>query len=88
SHEDVMKIVWKKGRDNSRTPMQWNAGPYAGFSEAKPWIGINENYKWLNAEAQKNDKTSVYHFYKSLIKLRQTYDVFINGTYELILPED
>ncbi|TXF87840.1 glucohydrolase, partial [Lactobacillus delbrueckii subsp. bulgaricus] len=62
--------------------------PYAGFSEAKPWIGINENYKWLNAEAQKNDKTSVYHFYKSLIKLRQTYDVFINGTYELILPED
>lgn len=88
SHEDVMKIVWKKGRDNSRTPMQWNAGPYAGFSEAKPWIGINDNYKWLNAEAQKNDKTSVYHFYKSLINLRQTYDVFINGTYELILPED
>ncbi|MED1171466.1 alpha-glucosidase [Bacillus inaquosorum] len=88
SHEDVMKIVWKKGRDNSRTPMQWTAGPYAGFSDAKPWIGINKNYKWLNAEAQKNDKTSVYHFYKSLIKLRQTYDVFINGTYELILPED
>lgn len=56
SHEDVMKIVWKKGRDNSRTPMQWNAGPYAGFSEAKPWIGINENYKWLNAEAQKTIK--------------------------------
>lgn len=79
SHEEVMKIVWKQGRDNSRTPMQWNASPHAGFSDAKPWIGVNDNYTWLNAEAQINDNTSVYHFYKNLIKLRQTYDVFIYG---------
>ncbi|MCY9134259.1 alpha-glucosidase [Bacillus atrophaeus] len=87
-HKEVMKVIWKKGRDNSRTPMQWNESKYAGFSDAPPWIGINDNYTWLNAKSQMQDKASVYHFYKNLIALRRKYDVFIYGLYDLLLPED
>ncbi|MGM0747452.1 MAG: glycoside hydrolase family 13 protein [Bacillota bacterium] len=87
-HKEVMKVIWKKGRDNSRTPMQWNESKYAGFSNAPPWIGINDNYTWLNAKSQMQDKASVYHFYKNLIALRRKYDVFIYGLYDLLLPED
>ncbi|MCY8960453.1 glycoside hydrolase family 13 protein [Bacillus atrophaeus] len=87
-HKEVMKVIWKKGRDNSRTPMQWNESKYAGFSDAPPWIGINDNYTWLNAKSQMQDKASVYHFYKNLIALRRKYDVFIYGLYDLFLPED
>ncbi|MED4857151.1 alpha-glucosidase [Bacillus atrophaeus] len=87
-HKEVMKVIWKKGRDNSRTPMQWNESKYAGFSDAPPWIGINDNYTWLNAKSQMQDKASVYHFYKNLIALRRKYDVFIYGLYDLLLPKD
>ncbi|WP_406620813.1 glycoside hydrolase family 13 protein [Bacillus atrophaeus] len=87
-HKEVMKVIWKKGRDNSRTPMQWNESKYAGFSDAPPWIGINDNSTWLNAKSQMQDKASVYHFYKNLIALRRKYDVFIYGLYDLLLPED
>ncbi|MCY9163890.1 glycoside hydrolase family 13 protein [Bacillus atrophaeus] len=87
-HKEVMKVIWKKGRDNSRTPMQWSESKYAGFSDAPPWIGINDNYTWLNAKSQMQDKASVYHFYKNLIALRRKYDVFIYGLYDLLLPED
>ncbi|MEC2309478.1 glycoside hydrolase family 13 protein [Bacillus atrophaeus] len=87
-HKEVMKVIWKKGRDNSRTPMQWNESKYAGFSDTPPWIGINDNYTWLNAKSQMEDKASVYHFYKNLIALRRKYDVFIYGLYDLLLPED
>ncbi|MCY8835641.1 glycoside hydrolase family 13 protein [Bacillus atrophaeus] len=87
-HKEVMKMIWKKGRDNSRTPMQWNESKYAGFSDAPPWIGINDNYTWLNAKSQMKDKASVYHFYKNLIALRRKHDVFIYGLYQLLLPED
>ncbi|WP_437131713.1 glycoside hydrolase family 13 protein [Bacillus atrophaeus] len=87
-HKEVMKVIWKKGRDNSRTPMQWNESKYAGFSDAPPWIGINDNYTWLNAKSQMKDKASVYHFFKNLIALRRKYDVFIYGLYDMLLPED
>lgn len=87
-HEEVMKVIWKKGRDNSRTPMQWNGGQHAGFSAVSPWIGINPNHTWLNAASQIEDQTSVYHFYSRLIALRKKHDVLINGRYELLLPDD
>ncbi|WP_045511489.1 glycoside hydrolase family 13 protein [Bacillus amyloliquefaciens] len=87
-HEKVMKIIWKKGRDNSRTPMQWSGAANGGFSDASPWLGVNPNHTWLNAASQMQDETSVYHFYKRLIALRKKHDVLISGTYELLLPED
>ena len=86
--EQVMKIIWKKGRDNSRTPMQWSDEANGGFSDASPWLGVNPNHTWLNAASQLQDETSVYHFYKRLIALRKEHGVLISGTYELLLPND
>ncbi|MGD6794624.1 glycoside hydrolase family 13 protein [Metabacillus indicus] len=88
SHEEIMEIIWHKGRDNSRTPMQWNDEKNGGFSTGTPWFGANENYKETNVEKQLKDENSVYHFYKRMIDLRKENDVLVYGTYDLILPKD
>lgn len=85
--EEIMEVVWKTSRDNSRTPMQWNDRQHAGFSKAEPWIGVNPNYKIINAECAISDPDSIYHFYKKLIQLRKDHEVLVYGSYELILPE-
>ncbi|MGD7006581.1 glycoside hydrolase family 13 protein [Metabacillus sp. 84] len=87
-HQEIMEIIWLKGRDNSRTPMQWNNEKNAGFTTGTPWFGVNENYETINVEKQMADPDSVYHFFKSLIKIRKENDLFIYGDYDLILPED
>ncbi|WP_050614287.1 glycoside hydrolase family 13 protein [Bacillus testis] len=84
---EIMEIIWQSGRDNSRTPMQWNSQPNAGFTSGTPWMKVNPNYKKINVEAQKADEHSIYHFYKKMIQLRKKYDIFIYGSYEL-LAED
>ncbi|MDE7366780.1 MAG: alpha-glucosidase [Lachnospiraceae bacterium] len=68
--EEALKAVAGMSRDNARTPMQWNGGTYAGFSEAAPWLMVNDNYPEINAEEQENRETSVLSFYKKLIALR------------------
>ncbi|RNF39057.1 glycoside hydrolase family 13 protein [Planococcus salinus] len=83
SHEAVMKMVKKSGRDHSRTPMQWTDGENAGFSTGSPWLEVNPNYKWINVENQKNDPQSIFSFYKKMIALRKEKEVLIYGTYEL-----
>ncbi|MFT0801091.1 alpha-glucosidase [Bacillus swezeyi] len=88
SHEDIMKAVWKKSRDHARTPMQWTDEKNAGFSNGKAWLRLNENVPLINVENQKKDRDSVYHFYKQMIFLRKCHDIFIDGTFELVLPED
>ena len=87
SHEEIMEVVWKQGRDNSRTPMQWDATNMGGFTTAgQTWLGVNQNYKEINVTEQLKDPDSILHFYKSLIHLRKENPVFVYGTYELLLP--
>ena len=86
--EDIMNAVYAKSRDNARTPMQWNAQDNAGFTTGIPWLGVNPNYKEINAEKESKDPDSVYQFYRRLIRLRKTYPVFTDGKFELLLPED
>ena len=86
--EDVMASIWARGRDNARTPMQWSAGENAGFSEAKPWLPVNPNYTFINAEQAMADPDSVFHYYKQLIALRKAYPVFRDGTFTLLDPEN
>ncbi|MCY8235174.1 glycoside hydrolase family 13 protein [Priestia endophytica] len=88
SHEEIMPIIWKNGRDNSRTPMQWDRTENAGFSEGTPWIKVNENYKNINVEKALDDPYSLYHYYKKLISLRKEKEVLVYGDYHLILEED
>ncbi len=86
--EDVMASIRARSRDNARTPMQWTAGENAGFSTGKPWMPVNPNYVDINAEAALADPDSVFHHYRRLIQLRKTYEVFREGSFELLLPED
>lgn len=86
--EDVMNSIHLRSRDNARTPMQWTAGENAGFSTGKPWMPVNPNYTEINAEAALADPDSVFHYYQKLIALRKTYDVFREGEFTLLCPED
>ncbi|NLG82589.1 MAG: alpha-glucosidase [Bacilli bacterium] len=91
SNEDFMQGVYKMGRDNARTPMQWNKSPNAGFTTGKPWLTINPNYPVINVETALSDKNSVFYTYKKLIDLRKNSDysdTIIYGDYELLLEND
>lgn len=87
SHDEVMEIIWKNGRDNSRTPMQWTNDENAGFTTGNPWLKVNPNYSEINVEKALKDEHSIYYYYKRLIRLRKENEVLIYGNYELILEE-
>jgi len=87
-HDEIMAVIWKTGRDNSRTPMPWNDGPGAGFTTGMPWLKLNPNYKDINVQQAVADPDSVYHHYKALIALRKRLPVAVYGTYDLLLPDD
>ncbi|MBE8567176.1 alpha,alpha-phosphotrehalase [Vibrio sp. OPT20] len=87
THQDMMAILAQKSRDNSRTPMQWNSEPYAGFSLSQPWLDVANNYTEINAEQALEDKDSVFYFYKALIELRKRVPVITHGRYQDLLPE-
>ena len=81
-HEDsAYDILRVHSRDNSRTPMQWDAGESGGFSDAEPWISMNPNHKTINAASQVDDPDSVFSHYRRLIALRKQYDVIANGDF-------
>lgn len=85
--EEVMSSIYARGRDNARTPMQWSAETYAGFSTAKPWLPVNPNYREVNAQAALADPASVFYFYQALIGLRKRCPVFREGAFTLLEPE-
>lgn len=88
TEEDMMAAIGYKGRDNARTPMQWDDSAYAGFSTTNPWIMVNPNYTKINAKDQINREDSVFKYYQKLIKLRHESELIVYGTYDLILDDD
>ncbi len=88
SKSEIWESIYAKGRDNARTPMQWNGSTHGGFTEGTPWIGVNPNYRQINAKAERENPNSVYHYYRRLIQLRKEYPVFVEGKFELLLEED
>lgn len=85
---DIITSIHAKGRDNARTPMQWDASENAGFTQGIPWLRVNPNYKEINAASQLYDENSVFACYKKLIRLRKTWDVFVDGTFHMLLEDD
>lgn len=83
----VMGYIKAVGRDNARTPMQWDASENGGFTSGTPWLQVNKNYKTINAAAQVNDPNSVFAYYKKLIALRHTNEVMVNGVYDVLIPD-
>ena len=87
SDGQAMAAIRAKGRDNARTPMQWSAGPAAGFSTGRPWIAPNRNHVEVNAEQALADPGSVFHHYRRLIELRQQQPALVHGRHDLLLPD-
>jgi len=78
-----LRWKWLKAssRDNARTPVQWDASENAGFSGARPWLGVNGNYRHINYAAQKDDPDSVLNFYKNIISLRKSTECLVHGEF-------
>ncbi|HDR4370534.1 TPA: oligo-1,6-glucosidase [Bacillus cereus] len=86
--EKVMESIYIKGRDNARTPMQWNDQNHAGFTKGEPWITVNPNYKEINVKQAIQDEGSIFYYYKKLIELRKNNEIVVYGSYDLILDND
>lgn len=85
--EEILRSIYAKGRDNARTPMQWNGQENAEFTTGTPWLPVNPNYTSINAEAALADPDSVFWYYKKLIALRKEYPVFVEGDFTLLEEE-
>ena len=88
SESDALAAIHRMMRDNARTPMQWTAGPHAGFTDGDPWMMVNPNYTEINAAAALADPDSVFYTYQKLIALRKAHRVFVEGDFTLLCPED
>ena len=77
---DAFKIITKKSRDNSRTPMQWTSGANAGFTSGKPWLRPTSHAE-INVEAEEREG-QILPFYRRLVQLRHDMPLIAEGTYE------
>lgn len=79
--DDLLAAIGRIGRDNARTPVQWDAGPHGGFTTGIPWIEVNPNTATINAEAQRGVEGSVFEHYRALIRLRHERAVVAEGDF-------
>ncbi len=86
--DEVLPGMRAMGRDNARTPMQWDAGEHAGFTRGEPWLPVNPNFTEINAQAALADPGSVFHHYRRLIELRHSEPVVAHGDFTMLLPDD
>jgi oligo-1,6-glucosidase len=86
--QSVLAGLCAMGRDNARTPMQWDAGEHAGFTTGTPWLPVNPNHHEINAESAVADPDSVFHHYRRLIELRHTEPVVAHGSFAMLLAND
>lgn len=88
--EKIMDSIRKIGRDNARTPFQWDSTLYSGFSDVEPWIKVNSNYTSINVEKQMGDQDSVLEYYRKLIQFRKSSPIqtlIREGSYRLLFND-
>ncbi|WP_425481885.1 glycoside hydrolase family 13 protein [Arthrobacter yangruifuii] len=83
----VLESLRRMSRDNARTPMQWTAGPNAGFSENTPWIPMGASHPEVNVDADRAAEKSVFRYYQALIRLRHESKLVSLGEFHLLEPE-
>ena len=81
-------MIRVSSRDNARTPMQWNSSDNAGFTAGTPWLGINQNYRRINAEDQRKDPHSIWNFYRRMIEVRSQSDTLLQGTFRALITSN
>jgi oligo-1,6-glucosidase len=79
SKADFLALIHKYGRDNVRTPMQWNDNEHGGFSENESWIKVNPNYPEINAACAIENKESIFYFYQKLLNYRKANKTLVYG---------
>lgn len=84
----VLEGLAAMGRDNARTPVQWDASPHAGFTTGEPWLPVHPNHRTVNAQAERADPSSVFHHYRRLVALRHEDPVVRLGDFTMLLPDD
>ena len=84
----VWNGIQHKGRDNARTPMQWDSTANGGFTTGTPWIAVNPNAVEINVQRAREDENSILHFYRRLIALRKGSDILKWGSFQLLVPDD
>ncbi len=80
----VMASIYAKGRDNARTPIQWDDSEQAGFTTGTPWLAVNPNYRDINVAESLRDSDSIFRYYQKLIRLRKQHPILIYGDYEIV----
>lgn len=85
--EEFIAGANRNGRDNARTPMQWDATANAGFTEGEPWIAVNPNHVEINVAADRADPEGVFAHYRALIALRKAEPVVVHGRYTPFLED-
>lgn len=88
SPEVALQMINNEGRDNARTPMQWDDSSNAGFTDSEPWLKINPNYSEINVEQQIKDTDSILSYYKHILKLKREYEIFSYGKFEEFKKND
>lgn len=88
SHDDFMAAVYQIGRDNARTPMQWDDSAHAGFTTGAPWFPVNTRFTEINVKQDLASENSVYGYYQRLIALRHNERILTDGDFQLLLPDD
>ena len=87
--EVIMDQIRHVGRDNARTPMQWDTSKNAGFSSAEQtWLAVNPNYKDINVASALANPDSIFYTYQKLVELRKTQDWLIDADFELLETVD
>ncbi|TDM02330.1 glycoside hydrolase family 13 protein [Macrococcus carouselicus] len=86
--EEVIEMLQRISRDNSRTPMQWDATENAGFTTGRPWMKVNPNYPYLNVAHQMEREDSILNYYKKLIAFKKENLIMTYGIFDLVYPED
>ena len=87
SKEELLESINTKGRDNARTPMQWDDFSHAGFTEGEPWLPVNPNYQEINVQAALSDPDSVFYTYQKLVALRKENTLVVKGEFKLLLAD-
>ncbi|GMA51851.1 alpha-glucosidase [Alicyclobacillus contaminans] len=83
----ILAAIHKKGRDNARTPMQWDDSKHAGFTTGTPWIRVNPNYRRIHVKEALANPDSVLHYYRTLIALRKAHPIVVYGRYDLVAAD-
>ena len=84
--DQFLKAIHRQSRDNARTPMQWDASPNAGFSNAKPWLAVNPNYSEINVAKAEENPLSILHYYRKMIAFRKAHPTLIYGSFTDLAP--